>query len=406
MSKLDELNTNNEGVRKESPVFLHSLHLQNILSFGSEMVSVELGPLNIFIGPNGSGKSNFIEAINLLRASPRNLEDFISKGYGVQEWVWKGKHAGNSQLLAVVASSANEIQITHNFEFNLNSTNFALSREVIYGDYYVNKTKSPIFFFRNESMNLMLRNKNNEQVPIHDDNFSRGDSILAQRKDPEQYPEITYLSDQYSKIRIYSDWVFGKKTIFRGSQPADMRTLTLEEDFSNLGLFLNRLRRLPKAKQDIFSRLQDLYAGRLDFDVSVEASRIQIFFTEGEFVIPAGRLSDGTLRYLCLLAILCDPTPPPLICIEEPELGLHPDIIVKIADLLVEASSRTQLIVTTHSEILIDAMTERPEVVKIFEKNNGRTQIKSLSKEDLSIWLQKYRLGELWMSGQLGGTRW
>ena len=117
-------------------------------------------------------------------------------------------------------------------------------------------------------------------------------------------------------------------------------------------------------------------------------------------------LSDGTLRYLCLLAILCDPTPPPLICIEEPELGLHPDILPKIADLLVEASSRTQLIVTTHSDILVDAMTERPEVVLVCEKHEGQTQIKRLSTDDLSIWLAKYRLGELWTRGELGGTRW
>jgi len=66
-----------------------------------------------------------------------------------------------------------------------------------------------------------------------------------------------------------------------------------------------------------------------------------VIFTEGDFSIPATRLSDGTLRYLCLLAILCDPEPPPLICIEEPELGLHPDILPKLADLLVSASERT-----------------------------------------------------------------
>ncbi len=112
------------------------------------------------------------------------------------------------------------------------------------------------------------------------------------------------------------------------------------------------------------------------------------------------------MRYLCLLAVLCDPSPPPLICIEEPELGLHPDILPKLADLLIAASERTQLIVTTHSDILVDAMTERPDAVLICEKHDGRTEIKRLDTEELERWLKDYRLGELWTRGALGGTRW
>ena len=109
-----------------------------------------------------------------------------------------------------------------------------------------------------------------------------------------------------------------------------MRNDVLEEDFSNLGLFLNRLKTQPKAKQAILTGLKDLYHGITDFDVFVQDRTVQVFLTEGDFAIPATRLSDGTLRYLSLLAILCDPFPPPLICIEEPELGLHPDIFWSI----------------------------------------------------------------------------
>jgi predicted ATPase len=112
------------------------------------------------------------------------------------------------------------------------------------------------------------------------------------------------------------------------------------------------------------------------------------------------------LRYLCLLAILCDPEPPPLICLEEPELGLHPDILPKVADLLRAASERTQLIVTTHSDILVDAMTETPEAVVVCSKENGQTVMERLNPTDLCEWLKKYRLGQLWMKGEIGGTRW
>ena len=164
--------------------------------------------------------------------------------------------------------------------------------------------------------------------------------------------------------------------------------------------------RFPAAKKAILNGLKDLYDGIQDFNVYVDGSTVQVFFTEGDYVIPATRLSDGTLRYLCLLAILCDPEPPPLICIEEPELGLHPDILPKVADLLRAASVRTQIIVTTHSDILVDAMTETPEAVVVCSKQEGQTIMERLSRDHLCEWLKKYRLGQLWTKGEIGGTRW
>ena len=122
--------------------------------------------------------------------------------------------------------------------------------------------------------------------------------------------------------------------------------------------------------------------------------------------IPATRLSDGTLRYLCLLAILYNPTPPPVVCIEEPELGLHPDIVAGLAKHLLAASERMQLIVTTHSDILVDALTWNPETIIVCENVDGATQMKRLDPEKMKVWLKDYGLGNLWTSGQIGGNRW
>jgi predicted ATPase len=230
--------------------------------------------------------------------------------------------------------------------------------------------------------------------------------ILAQLRDPENSPELTALAEAYDRIRIYREWAFGRNTIFRQPQKADLRNDVLEEDFSNLGLILNRLRRDPKAKQAILQGLRNLYDGFSDFDVIVEGGTVQVFFTEGEFPIPATRLSDGTLRYLCLLAILCDPDPPPLIGIEEPELGLHPDLMPTLADLLIDASRRCQLVVTTHSDILVDALSESPESIVVCEKHQGQTTMRRLDADELKPWLEKYRLGGLWTRGHIGGTRW
>ena len=135
---------------------------------------------------------------------------------------------------------------------------------------------------------------------------------------------------------------------------------------------------------------------------------VQVFFEEDalDANVPATRLSDGSLRYLCLLVALSNPVPPPVICIEEPETGLHPDIIPQLAKLLVEASQRSQIIVTTHSDILVDALTDTPEAVIICEKVDGATQLRRLNADKLKVWLDKYRLGELWTRGQLGGNLW
>jgi predicted ATPase len=94
------------------------------------------------------------------------------------------------------------------------------------------------------------------------------------------------------------------------------------------------------------------------------------------------------------------------VCIEEPELGLHPDMIHELGKLLIDASTRMQLIITTHSDRLVEEFTERPEAVVVCEKINGASTFKRLDASQLSSWLQEYSLGQLWTKGQLGGTRW
>ena len=143
--------------------------------------------------------------------------------------------------------------------------------------------------------------------------------------------------------------------------------------------------------------------------VGIHANTAQLWIREKglENAIPATRLSDGTLRFMALLAILCHPEPPPLVCIEEPELGLHPDVIPLIAELLKSASQRTQIVVTTHSKALIDEFSDDPESVVVCERTpDFGSKFERLSETDLELWLERYQLGELWQKGQIGGTRW
>ncbi|WP_438945728.1 AAA family ATPase, partial [Sediminibacterium sp.] len=263
----------------------------------------------------------------------------------------------------------------------------------------------PYLYYKFQDGHGVLNIKSKERR-LQPEEIEPTQSILSQRKDPDQYPELTYLGNIFAKIKLYREWSFGRYTTPRMPQKADLPNEFLKSDASNLGLVLNRLRRDPAVKQRLLSALKALYEGIDDYDVQIEGGTVQVFFYEGTFTVPATRLSDGTLRYLCLLAILCHPTPPPLICIEEPELGLHPDVLPTLAELLKEASERCQLIVTTHSDVLIDAMSDQPESVLVSEKSNAGTSLTRLNAENLKPWLEKYRLGQLWTRGEIGGTRW
>jgi len=188
---------------------------------------------------------------------------------------------------------------------------------------------------------------------------------------------------------------------------AELKNDFLEEDISNLGLMLNKLRADSKVNAKLLESLKMFYEGVQDILTPIQGGLVDVRLQEGNGIsIPAIRLSDGTLRWLCLLTILLHPDPPPLVCIEEPELGLHPDMIRPLVKLLIDASQRMQLIVTTHSDALVDELTGMPDAVIVCEKHKGSTTLKRLGREELCAWLKRYTLGQLWRTGEIGGNRW
>ncbi|AUM01647.1 chromosome segregation protein SMC [Rhodocyclaceae bacterium] len=390
---------------------LKSIQLTHFLSYGETTGIVELKPLNVLIGPNGSGKSNLIEAIDLLHSTPStsdksNLLAAISEGGGVGDWLWKGgQRSPSARIDVVVANPKGPADLRYALGFTEMGQRFAIVDERIENEKPdVGHTK-PYFYYRFENGHGVLNVKGDERRLRHED-IDPTASILSQRKDPDQYPELTYLGQAFAKMRLYREWSFGRNTAARGPQNTNMPNEYLEPDASNLGLVLNRLRREPAVKKQFLDALRALYDGIDDFDVQIERGTVQVFFQEGRYTVPATRLSDGTLRYLSLLAILCHPSPPPLVCIEEPELGLHPDVLPTLATLLKEAAQRTQLIVTTHSDILVDALTDVPEAVLVASRDENGTRLERLDAEKLKPWLEQYRLGQLWTRGEIGGTRW
>ena len=391
---------------------IQRLKINGMLSFGPQGIDLPMERLNVLIGPNGSGKSNFIEALALLQAAPRDLSAPVKRMGGFSEWLWQGDGAtGMASVEAVVSYPSGTSPLRHTLLMAQQGERFEVRYESIgveptdrnqYRSYYVS-TDDKV-----EISGLVAGPGSRRTMRTLDRNAVHRDaSILSQREDPDLYPELGWLQQQYRKFQLFRNWEFGPDAGLRQPPRADQPSTFLTERGENLALLLSKLR--GNSRQEFIKSMQQIYDGIEGFYVQVGEGRGELFVEEsggGVRYIPASRLSDGTLRYMMLAAILLDPQPPPLLVIEEPELGLHPDVVLGIGEMLIQASERTQLVVTTHSRVLINTLEDHASSVVVCEKRNGQSVMKRLDPERLEEWLEQYSLGYLWSIGELGGNRW
>ena len=390
-----------------------SIKLTNFLSFGKDTDEIELLPINVIIGTNGCGKSNFLEAFDLLKNAPSSIVKPIREGGGVSDWVFKGSDNGSGAEIDVVVNNSliarKYDDLLYRISFCAVGQSFEITDEQLASkEPDPGKVKPYIYYDFSNGRPMLNINDGESPRALKREDIDITQSILSQKRDAIHYPELTHIAQEFSKISMYREWSFGRYTPMRLPQKADLPNHYLETDCSNLGLVLNQIRSDLPAKRRLLKELQYFYSDVEDYESIISGGSVQIFFQERGMrsSIPATRLSDGTLRYLCLLAILCHPSPPPLICIEEPELGLHPDILPNLANLFREVSEHSQVILTTHSDVFVDSFSSTPDAVLVAEKSRAGTQLSRLRGDQLEPWLNKYRLGELWTRGDIGGTRW
>ena len=400
---------------------IHRLKVSGLLSFGPQGIDLPMEPLNVLIGLNGSGKSNLLEVLALLRAAPRELAEPIKRGGGIWEWLWKGDESpGKATLEAFVNDPEKDNPLRHVLEFTDHGGRFEVTDERIECAetefaYHLHQGQH-IFDVQTEPKDQRTSSRPilsgsasivSESLGLnaYRERTKPEESVLSQVRDAQTYPALYCLQEQYERIRLYRNWSFGPVAELRRNQTTHDPSDFLNEGGANLALVLSHFQ--GENKRKLVAALQELFDGIVDVNCPVTGGTVSLFLEEqGGRQIPASRLSDGTLRYLCLLAVLLHPKPPSLVAIEEPELGLHPDLLPTLSDLLVQASERSQLIVTTHSDVLVDALTDKPESIVVCEKYAGQTAMQRLDKDRLAKWLKEYSLGDLWTSGQLGGNRW
>ena len=393
-------------------MLLRRLKMSGLLSFGPKGVDLPMVPLNVLIGPNGSGKSNLLEAIALLRAAPSDLAEPIARRGGPTEFFWKGPDARQDIHMETIVGFLSTKALQHVLKVTSFGGHVGVTGERVEPlDAKLRRGKGKAFELSFERG--MFDNERSEARLSKVEDSSSSITKISARASPGASMlhfaavemELWYLKEKYEAIRLYRSWSFGPDAPLRAPCGAHGRSDFLDEDGGNLALVLSQF--YGDHKRAVLDALRSLYEGIVDFRCPVTGGTVGLFLEEkGNRAIPATLLSDGTLRYLCLLAVLLHPKPPPLICIEEPELGLHPDLLPTLSDLMREASQRSQLVVTTHSDVLVDTLTDQPESVVICEKRDGETEMRRLDKADLSKWLKDYGLGNLWMDGELGGKRW
>ena len=404
-------------------MFIKSLHLKNILSFKD--TKLDLQPLNVLIGANGSGKSNLIDVIALLQAVPGDLAGFFRRNGPTSAWKWNGddSHALDFHISEMQAEIQNpehpDAPFRYELQFEAGQNGLKVTGETL-ADHHPDSNSGQSYFIRTPDGSgrvapseyaITLYELTGEGVStrLTPDTVGGAQSVFNVFRNPVAFPVLSQTALRLSGIKSFRNWYVGRDSPVRRPQPTDGAVDFLEEDFSNLALIVNDLRERQGLGPKMDEYLERFYETYQSLHTPVYGNTITLTIRESRLSrpLPASRLSDGTIRFVALLAILCHPNPPPLICIEEPEIAMHPDSLDLVVELLIEASQRTQLIVTTHSPWLIDRLSAQPDSVVVCERDRhpaDGTQFKRFTREELEDWLEDQPLGEVWMAGAMGGV--
>lgn len=392
---------------------IERIRLTNFLSFGPEGEEISLQPLNVLIGPNSSGKSNFVEAVELLEVLPQAPRIIL----GAREYLWKGAGMNAvAEIDATIAYPPDARSLRYRFCFgNLNERLEVVDESI---SVIAKGGEAPEHLYRFETGVGLIEiasapvagdgqsQRLHEMLPP--ESIKTNQSILHQLRDPVRYPELTFLADQFARIGLYVEgWRLDANEPPKSPVGADEQEAFLMESGKNLALVLNDLFANPAKKAEILDKLRQFNERIDDVTLRIRGGVVGIEFHEHGLkgALAARHASDGTLRFLMLLAILCHPDPPGLICIDEPEHGFHPDALKLVADLLREASQRCQLVVTTHSDVLVSALSDVPEAIVVCQRDEGGTRLRRLEGSRLQSWLEQYTLGDLWQMGEIGGRQ-
>jgi predicted ATPase len=366
-----------------------------------------LEQLNVITGANGTGKSSLYRALRLLAdcGSGRVISSLAREG-GLESALW----AGPEHLAAAVRSGRHPVQGTVrsgpvSLQLGFASDDFSylidlglptrdessafnldpeIKREVVWSG-PVMRPASVLIKRKRSSVELRDTSSRGDAWLRFESTLRPYESVLTEVLDPVRAPEVMAVREQIRSWRFYDQFRTDSDAPVRQSQ-IGTRTPVLDADGRDLAAALQTIIEIGDTDA-LHGTIEDAFPG----------SRLQVIETRGRFdlelnahgllrPLSAAELSDGTLRYLLLVAALLSPRPPSLMVLNEPETSLHVDLLPALARLIARASVHTQIVVVTHARKLVEALTTTGAQPLCLVKDFGATTLEGVGPLEQPPW--------------------
>ena len=395
---------------------LLSLTVENFRSL--RKISLPLGDLNVLVGPNGAGKTNVLEIFRFLSDMIRtDLQPALDSRQGFNEILFRGEGSDDFVKIGLTALWTEESSASAPDEYELYVARGDEDQRPDAG-----LTRRETFRFSRGRGRTISVDGNRVTVVDADGKslndfgiqpLSSGLSTLPRLDHEAGGTEVAAFAGHLASFRVFDVDVPAARQPDRVPRHKELQAdiCRLEDDARGLASFLYFLSRVHEESwerlvADAVSVLPNVRDIRFDFPSGAAREVIVVLEEEGlRRPTQLGDASYGTVRLLGLLALLHDPIPATITCIEEIDHGLHPQALELPVERLREASDHTQFIIATHSPAFADRL--RPEELIVCERlPDGSSAIPALPLSDVKRIVRESEglpLGELWFSGALGG---
>jgi predicted ATPase len=358
-------------------------------------VRLSLGALNLVTGPNGSGKSNLYRAVRLLAdiAQGRVIQSLAAEG-GLLSTLWAGPESfsramktGEQPVQGTVRKASISLKLgfsSQNYGYAIDlglsqpsSSQFARDPVIKVENQWLGETlsRSNVFAIRH-GPSVRIRNKAGawRQVMQH---LAPFDSMMTHCSDPRDAPELLFLRERMRDWRFYDHFDTGRDAPARRPQ-IGTHTPVLGSDGADLAAAMQTIFEIGNPVA-LDSAISDAFP-ECRIEVAVSDGYFELQMTQRGLLraLKAAELSDGTLRYLLLVAALLSPRPPELMILNEPETSLHPDLLPPLARLIAQASERSQILVASHAAALLSGLESAGSIRRIeLHKRLGETLVEA-----------------------------
>jgi predicted ATPase len=363
-------------------VALREIHVSGYRSVRE--LKLKLRQINVLTGPNASGKSNLYNSVFLLaKTAAGGFAQVIAEEGGMPSVLWAGARKARSLTSSRMEPARMILGVkTDTFNYEMSCGLPKLQGPIPAGQFRSAFSMDPevkeehvwmeapgglqVTFFQRDTKGAWILDSD-ERLADYSGELLPTESVLSQLREPHLYPELSALRTEMSRWRFYHHFRTDAESPLRHPQ-VGVRTPVLSHDGRDLAAALQTINEVGMS-EDLHGAIRQAFPGAsLEIEHDEDGGMFAVLMRMPGLKRPlrARELSDGTLRYLCLLAALLSPRPPAFLALNEPETSLHPDLLEPLARQIVNAARNSQLWVVTHSERLAE----------LVEKHSGESPIR------------------------------